>query len=183
MTKFFMIHGAYGNPSENWFPWLKEKLEELGHTVFVPTFPTPENQTLINWTSEFESYINFIDDDSVLIGHSLGPAFILSILEKVKVKACYFVAGFISSLDNPEFDEINETFVERKFEFEKILNNCEKFIVIHSDNDPYVPLSKGHELANQLNCELVLIENAGHFNSDSGYGKFEFLYNKIIDEI
>ena len=25
--KFFIIHGAYGNPNENWIPWLKESLE------------------------------------------------------------------------------------------------------------------------------------------------------------
>ena len=25
MTKVILIHGAYGNPEENWFPWLKEE--------------------------------------------------------------------------------------------------------------------------------------------------------------
>ena len=54
--KFYIIHGAYGDPEENWFPWLKTKLEGLGHQVFVPKFPTPENQTLNNWFNVFNKY-------------------------------------------------------------------------------------------------------------------------------
>ena len=29
MTNAIIIHGAYGSPEENWFPWLKMKLEEI----------------------------------------------------------------------------------------------------------------------------------------------------------
>jgi predicted alpha/beta hydrolase family esterase len=46
MANIFIIHGSYGNPDENWFPWLKKELEQEGHKVFVPKFPTPEDQSL-----------------------------------------------------------------------------------------------------------------------------------------
>lgn len=41
MANVIIIHGAYGNPEENWFPWLKKELEKLDCRVFVPKFPTP----------------------------------------------------------------------------------------------------------------------------------------------
>jgi esterase/lipase len=44
--KVFIIHGVGGYPEENWFPWLKAELENRGHEVHVPQFPTPENQAL-----------------------------------------------------------------------------------------------------------------------------------------
>jgi hypothetical protein len=44
--KFFIIHGTCGEPDGNWFPWLKQKLEEQGHEVVVPDFPGIENQSL-----------------------------------------------------------------------------------------------------------------------------------------
>ncbi len=41
MRNIFLIHGSYGHPQENWFPWLKKELESLGHKVYVPAFPIP----------------------------------------------------------------------------------------------------------------------------------------------
>jgi len=61
MANIFIFHGVNGSPEENWFPWLKGKLEADGHKVFVPQFPTPKNQTLDNWLkvlSEYKKYIN-----------------------------------------------------------------------------------------------------------------------------
>ena len=176
-----IIHGSYGHPKENWFPWLKEEQEKIDCRVFVPKFPTPKNQSLENWLKVFENYEKYLNEDTILVGHSLGPAFILTILEKLdrKIKAAFFVSGFISLLNNKEFDELNKTFVERKFNWEKIKQNCTKFIIYHSDNDPYVPLEKAKELAESLDTEAVIIKGAGHFNENSGYKKFEILLKDI----
>ena len=184
--KIFIIHGAYGSPQENWFPWLKDKLEEKGHTVFVPNFPTPENQSLSSWMKVFEDNFNSIDEDTIFVGHSLGPAFILSILEKLSIlkpiRACFFVAGFIGLLCNEEFDKINETFTKKEFDWEKIKKTCNNFYLFNSTNDPYVPLEKGEELAEKLNGELIKMDNAGHFNEDAGYNKFEEILKYIENE-
>lgn len=181
MTKVFLIHGAYGNPGENWLPWLKEKLDELGCEVFAPEFPTPEDQSLQNWMSAFEYYLHLIDNDSIMVGHSLGPAFILAVLEKLDepVKAAFFVSPFIELLNNPEFDRINKTFVGRKFDWEKIKRNCGRFVVFHSDNDPYVPLEKAKNVAEKLGIEVDVVKGAGHFNEKSGYKEFDLLLEKI----
>ena len=84
---FFLIHGAYGHSEENWFPWLKNKLEKLGHTVYVPKFPTPKGQTLENWMKVFDEYIHLVDENTVFIGHSLGPAFILSVVSLLEIES------------------------------------------------------------------------------------------------
>ena len=179
--KFFIIHGSYGNPNENWFPWLKLKLEERGQIVHIPKFPTPINQNLNNWMEVFNEYFNKIDEETIFIGHSLGPSFILSILEQitVKVKACFFIAGFLGNINNSEFDRINKTFTTKEFDWEKIKNNCNKFYIYHSNNDPYVPLEKSKDLGNKLDVDIKLIEGAGHFNSEAGYDKFELLLQDI----
>jgi len=186
--KIFIIHGSYGNKEENWFPWIKEELEKEGHVVFIPEFSTPENQSLDKWTFEFsDGYGGLVDEDSILIGHSLGPAFILSLLEKLNIpkplKACFFVSGFLGLLNNEEFDKINKTFTTKEFDWKKIKQNCEKFHIIHSDNDPYVPLEKAKELAVKLDSEVKVIPQAGHFNESSGYTSFPELLNLINEEL
>lgn len=177
MTNIIIIHGTGGSPECNWFPWLKSELEKIGCQVFVPKFSTPENQSLESWLKVFEDYKQYLDQDSIIIGHSLGSTFLLSVLEKLKysTKASFLVSGFIGLLNNSEFDELNKTFVIKNFDWIKIKNNCQKFFVINSDNDPYVPLEKGKELAKNLDTELVVLENAGHINKESGYVEFGFL--------
>ncbi len=178
MANIFIIHSSFGNPEENWFPWLKEELEKDGHNVFVPKFPTPENQSLNSWLGVFKKFESKVDENTILIGHSLGPAFILTLLETKRVQACFFVSGFLGFLNNPEFDEINKTFM-KEFNWENITSNCKIFNVYHSDNDPYVPSIKAEELAKKLETEVKIIENAGHFNTSSGYDKFI----KLLEDI
>ena len=186
MSNVIIIHGAYGNPSENWFPQLKEELEKEGHRVFVPHFPTPENQNLGSWLEVFEGYKKYFNKDSIVVGHSLGPAFLSNVLERSEkpIRAAFFVAGFIGELNNyPEINKINKTIADRKFDWKTIKKNCQKLDVFQSDNDPYVPIEKGKELAKHLDTEIKLVENAGHFNEDSGYVKFELLLENIKKEL
>lgn len=176
-----IVHGSYGNPNENWFPWLREELEKIGYKVFVPAFPTPKNQKLEVWMEIFDKYKKELDENSILVGHSIGCAFILGILERIKVKinAVFLVAGFLGPLGNDFYDSISKTFTQKEFDWEKIKNNCDKFFVYHADNDPHIPLEKGQEMAKNLGSKLIIVKNAGHFNEKYGYKKFDILLEDI----
>tara|TARA_Y100000310_G_scaffold291208_1_gene318992 strand:+ start:2570 stop:3130 length:561 start_codon:yes stop_codon:yes gene_type:complete len=185
MGNVFIIHGTEGNPEGNWFPWIKGELEKLGHIVFVPKFPTPEGQSLNSWLDTFENYINKINEDTVFVAHSLGPAFVLNVLERIdkKVKACFFVSGFISLLGNEHYDNLNRSFIDKEFDWKKIKKNCNKFIVINSKDDPYVPFEEGKKLADRLNAEFIALDKAGHINTEFGFDKFEMLLEEIKKEL
>ncbi|MBI5884505.1 serine hydrolase family protein [archaeon] len=177
----FIIHGTAGSPEGNWFPWLKKELEAIGCRVFVPRFPTPEGQSLENWLKTFKEYERFLDEESILVGHSLGPSFILNVLERLSypVKAAFLVSGFTGKLGNKEFDPLIESFSDRTFDWNKIRNNCRNFFVYNSDDDPYVPIEKGKFIAEKLGAKLSIIKNGGHLNAEFGYLKFEQLLNDI----
>ena len=181
MSNILIIHGTYGSPEGNWFPRLKTELEQVGHQAFIPNFPTPENQSLESRLKVFEEYKKYFNQDTILIGHSLWSPFLLSILEILEqpVKACFLISGFTGLLGNSEFDELNKTFTTKEFNRAKIKEKCEKFVVINSDNDPYVPLEKGKILAKNLGTELTILHKAGHINKESGYTEFNFLLEKI----
>ena len=94
MKNAFIFHGTGGHAGENWFPWLKSELEKIGYEVFIPQFPTPENQTLEMWMEAFGNYEKELNSDTLLIGHSLGGAFLLRLLEKSipRAKAAFFIS-------------------------------------------------------------------------------------------
>jgi uncharacterized protein len=178
MANIFIIHGVGGSPEENWFPWLRKELEKLGHHVIVPQFPTPENQTLECWLKTLEEYKEFITPSTIFVGHSLGVAFILSVIEKYPINSSFFVAGFVGVAGN-KFDDSMRTFTQKNFDWAQIKTNCKNFVIFHSDNDPYVKLKKADELAEHLGVKVNLVKGAGHFNKIAGYETFELLLKNI----
>lgn len=179
--RVIIIHGSYGNPNENWFPWLAEEVRTLGHRAEVPSFPTPEGQNLNNWKTAFNKQVGDLTGDMVLVGHSLAPGFILSLLEEtiVPIAGTFLVSGFLGKLGLEDFDSINESFVCRDFDWEWIRLNAGKIYIYNSDNDPYVPLTKGKELAKRLGVQLTVINNGGHINDSAGFRSFPQLLEDL----
>jgi len=179
-SNFFIFHGTGGHPAENWFPWLKNELEKLGSSVIVPQFPTPEGQSFRAWMDVLRPNFDKINSDTVLIGHSLGGIFTLKLLETLRtpIKLAVFVGTPIGEgwVKNYAPDE---AFAGFNFEWNKIKKASKNFIIYHSDNDPYVALENGQNLAMHLGVDLTFIANAGHFNSKTGYLKFDDLLKRL----
>lgn len=178
----FIFHGTEGYPEENWFPWLKEKLEARGCNVIVPQFPTPPvvPAKIAEWFEVIKGYEQYINEDTILIGHSLGGIFALRVLEQLKhtVKAVFLTGTPIGVKPILNYDR-DSSFSGFEFDWQNIKNKAKHFDVFHSDNDPFVSLENGEQLAKELGVELTFIPNAGHFNKKAGYLSFPQLLKKI----
>jgi predicted alpha/beta hydrolase family esterase len=172
----FIFHGTQGHPGENWFPWLKGKLESLGHKVTVPAFPHPEAPHPKTWYPVMESLLPEINQDSIIIGHSLGCIIALRLLERCSspVHQTILVAPPLG-IPPIKFIEGDSPFIEGGFSWEKIQKNAGRCIVFHSDNDPFISIENGEECARKLGVELTFVPNAGHFNAAAGYTSFPSL--------
>lgn len=179
----FIFHGTEGHPQENWFPWLKQELETKGYDVTVPQFPLPPvvPAEIAEWFDMLKGHEANINERTVIIGHSLGGIFTLRVLEKLDhpIKAAFFVGAPIGVRPILNYDRDN-AFSSFNFDWENIKQKAENFVVYQSDDDPYVGLDNGKELAKHLGVELTFIPNAGHFNKRAGYTEFEHLKNKLL---
>jgi hypothetical protein len=180
-----IIHGTGGHPDRNWFPWLKQQVLVLGYDASIPAFPTPEGQSLPTWKTAFREQIGSLASNMILVGHSIGAGFALNLLEDASqpVIATYLVAGFLGRLGIPEFDVLNESFVCRDFDWQKILTNIGHSHIFHSDNDPYVPLSKGEDLAKKLKIKATLVPGAQHINEEAGYLTFPLILAELKSDL
>lgn len=177
-----IFHGRLGDPKENWFPWLKEKLEKNGHKVFIPQFPTPKGESLESWLKVLDGYRKYIDKNTIFIGHSRGARFLLHVLERLDqpVYAAFFIGGSVGIKQMAFAKEAYRFADGYHFNWKIIKSNAKHFFVYHSDNDPYVHLDNAKEITKKLKASFLLIPNAGHFNTQSGYTKFEKLYTDIL---
>jgi uncharacterized protein len=165
VVNFILVHSTGGNPDETFFPWLRKEIEKRGHKVYTPFFPTPIDQKLDKWLEEFKPYLKYVNKNTIFVGRSIAPAFILRVLERidVKVKAAFMVAGFCSDIGLYEFRTLIDTFVDPKFKWKRIQGNCEQFFVYNSENDPLVPVENAKELAKNLYSPVIWVKGAGHF--------------------
>jgi predicted alpha/beta hydrolase family esterase len=116
------------------------------------------------------------DNNTILIGHSLGAVFILDILNRERtkpIKKAILVSGFLHQLGNPTFDTLAAPFINRERNRDLIKKNAEEFIILNGENDPYVPLSEAELLQEKLGGRLEIIPNGGHLNEAAGFTKFE----------
>ena len=178
-----IVHGTGGKPDENWFPWLAAKVRDAGYQVDVPVFPTPEGQNVSAWLKVLDETAQPLGSETTLVGHSLGCALLLRALERPgdPVEASVFVSGFIGELDNPDFDPLNAPFFVEPFDWDAIRSRAGRVLVFAGDDDPYVPLSKGADLAQRLDAELTVIPAGGHLNTSAGYREFPRLWDAIQD--
>ena len=183
MSTVFIFHGTEGYPEENWFPWMKAELEQKGHKVIVPQFPSPPvvPAKIAEWFDVLKGYEKDIDEQTIFIGHSLGGKFALRVLEKLQhpIKAVAFV-GTPIGIPPIANNERDNAFTGNDFDWDTIRKNAPHFIVFQSDDDPYVGLDNGKELAKHLGVDLSFVPNAGHFNAKAGYLKFEKLRDMIL---
>lgn len=166
MKRAVIVHGWDGRPNHCWYPKIKEDLEQIGYSVAVPFFETG-NPVASNRLSKLEDIIEEPDEDLILIGHSIGAPTIYRYLENLEqgqsIKAAVFVAGFTNNLGAEELSN----FFETEIDYPKIKQRCKNFLAIHSNNDPYVPISHGETFRENLGATLLIKENMGHFSSSN----------------
>lgn len=183
MKTAVILHGTLGSPDGNWFEWLKKELESRGYTVWLPQLPEADTPSLRNWAQYVREHCPFpINDETLIVGHSSGAILALVIAQSTtdKIGAIFGVSVFH---DNSLRWEPNNKLFDVPFKWNAVRNGVNKLYVIHSDNDPYVPLDQAEYVAQQTGAEFVLITGQGHFNTEQSdaYRQFPELV-RIIDE-
>jgi predicted alpha/beta hydrolase family esterase len=88
MRQRVIIVGGFGSyPEKNWFPWLKRELEALGIAVEVPQMPDSLHPRYEVWLPFLQQVVGNVDENTFLIGHSLGGCTCYKTYQKINVSA------------------------------------------------------------------------------------------------
>lgn len=187
--EIIMIHGCPSNKEKSmspttrtydkhWIPWIREQLEQRNVKVFTPLMPEPWRPYYANWKREFEKLD--VDDESVLIGHSCGCAFLVRWLGETnrKIKKLILVAPWKIPFkkDGSDKDFYN-------YEINEDIKNNINEIVIFTSNDEAEDGKKSVVIFGKiLEAKIIELKNKGHYTQgDMGTIEFPELLETILE--
>ena len=158
---------------DDWKPWLRQRLGE-DYEVVLPIMPNKTNASFEEWKIWFEKIIPLLNDEIILIGHSLGASFVAKYLSEnkfpKKLKGVFLVSGV--------FDKGSDGRSLASFTLSEKLNlQTEHIYLYHSKDDPVVPFSALRDFENALpKSNSRVFEDRKHINQP----KFEELAMDIL---
>lgn len=179
--KLIIVHGWEGSPERDWLPWLKGEMERKGWEVLVPAMPNAAEPKVSEWVPSLAQASGKVDENTFMVGHSLGCITILRFLdnlpENASIGGAILVAGFDNALKHREL----VSFFEAPINWEKAKRKCAKFVSIHSEDDSAVPVDNSVRLKNNLDAKKIVVNGYGHFAGDNGVTSLPLVLQELLD--
>lgn len=187
MKQVIFIHGYTSFPKKKKWRLIAEDLEQENIPFSIPELPGGEYPYSKDWLEIIDREVKMSDYPVVLVGHSLGTRAALLYLDKFerKVDTVILIASFNNDykLNGSRRDEHYADFFEYALDLEKIKKLANKFVVMHSKDDPDIPYSQGEEIAKGLGAKLITYENMGHFSGEERAQKNAREYLKAVKSV
>lgn len=172
-SRLFIVHGYMAAPDHHWFNWLKQQAEQAGISVTVPRLPASHTPDPDAWLSALEDDIGRPDEDTWLIGHSLGCITLLNYLtqrhSEAFVGGLLLVAGFSEPV--PGLEELS-AFTREPVNGASVIRQVQQRAVIASLNDDIVPAEYSLRLSQQIAAHFYGLPEHGHFQESDGVVTF-----------
>ncbi len=170
MKRVIIIHRWDGTPTNDWYPWLKKECERKGFEVTIPEMPNTSEPKIAEWVTHLNKIIGNVDNETILIGHSIGCQTIMRYLEtlpeQTKVGKVVFVAGWfkLDNLEDESVTQIAQPWLQTSIDFDKVKKKIDGLTVFLSDNDPYNFLQDNAKIFKEkLSAKVIIEKNKGHF--------------------
>lgn len=151
----------------SWKSTLQQNLGE-DFQVIAPLMPNQFDARYEEWKIWFEKLIPLLNDEVVLVGHSLGGTFLAKYLAEntlsKKITSLHLVAPMYDA------EGTNDSMCDFVMpqNLEKITNQCSNIFLYQSSDDEIVPPLNAEKFLKALpNAKLLSFSDRGHFNQES----------------
>ncbi|MAG02615.1 hypothetical protein CMI42_04720 [Candidatus Pacearchaeota archaeon] len=177
-----IVHGCPDNEEDlsynkHWIPWIERELTSRNISVETPSMPKPWIPNYEDFKKEFEKYN--VNENSVLVGHSCGCAFLVRWLGEFekRVKKLILVAPW--KLPYRE-DGSDKEFYSYEIS-SKVKDQVGEIIIFTSDNEVKDGKKSSEILHKALGGKRIELENKGHYTlGDMGKEEFPELLETIL---
>lgn len=174
MKRVLILHGWGGSDFPHWQSWLASEIAKDYGCVSFLKFSNSDFPNKNEWIEELDKELKEFKPD-IVICHSLANILWFHLCNELKiseVKRLFLVAP--PSLEC-KIEELKSFFPCRA----PANLYAKEALLVASTNDQYMSLDDASLLAKSLEVEMLILQNAGHINSDSGYGEWPWILEEI----
>lgn len=178
--RIILIPGYKATTESNFFPWLNSELRRRGHDVIVARLPNPEAPDRDEWNKALLDQVGAVDNETIILGHSLGGAAALRFLEAAEAFSTPHALILVATPWMIHHEQFRGFFMT-ELDFEVLMWKASKAFVIHAKDDKTIPFDHADKYAKVLHAQLVAPEVGGHFTGEQ-YPVILETVLKAIDE-
>lgn len=180
LIRAVLIHGnGNSKPTDNWLPYLKKELENLGVEVNAPQFPDTELARSSYWLPFLDELK--ADDNTMLVGHSSGAIAAMRYAETHRILGSALIGAYYTDL-GIEAEKLSGYF-DLPWDWKNIKKNQKWIIQFSGVNDPWIPINEAHVIRDYLHTDYYESPDQGHLGGDYYKGSFPKLLEAIKKKI
>lgn len=150
------------------YGWKSMLAENLGEEfdVLTPKMPNEQNSKYVEWKIWFDKLIPYLEDNLILLGHSLGGIFLTKYLSEnilpKKIRALILVA---TPFNTPKIHPLGDFLITEPSD--KISEQVKIIFLYQSEDDKIVPFPNSSHYKEYLpKIELNIFKDRGHFSDE-----------------
>ena len=183
-----VIHGCPSNAEKamnpqtrtydkHWIPWLKKELVARGVKTQTPFMPDPWEPDYSKFKAEFEKYE--VNENTILVGHSCGSAFLVRWLGETKRKIFKLILVAPWKIPDKD-DEFRKEFYTYPID-ESIKTRTDEIVMFTADDEEDEGKESLKIFHQALGGEIIELESHGHYTmGDMGTTEFPELLEVIL---
>ena len=162
---------------KHWIPWLKQNLNAVGIKAETPLMSDPWEPNYQKFKTEFEKYD--VGENTILVGHSCGSAFLVRWLGETKRKI--FKLILVAPWKIPDKDDkFRKEFYTYPID-ESIKSRVDKIVMFTADDEEDEGKKSLKIFHQSLGGEVIELKGRGHYTlGDMGTEEFPELLKIIL---
>lgn len=165
--RVLILHGLGGSDFPHWQAHLASDLIKENYVVSFPAFPKRENPNLEEWKEFLKKEINHFNPE-IVVCHSLANVLWFHTCDELDINLDKLM--LVAPVSRNRVVKEAQSFYP--YPIPKDLK-AKEVIMAASTNDPYMEIEEAIELQSTLNIGMKIMEDAGHINAASGFGKLD----------
>ncbi len=174
--RVLILHGLGGSDFPHWQAHLAADLIKQNSAVSFPHLPNRDNPDLNEWKKVLKQEIEHFKP-TIIVCHSLANLLWFHTCEELDIELDKLM--LVAPVRDRQLEAASSFF---PYPIAKDLK-AKEVIMAASTNDPYMNVEEAIRLQSRLKVGMKILDDAGHVNADSGYGKLDCALDWINREI